>query len=333
MSQDTQALIEAKPLCVDLFCGLGGWTDGFLAEGWNVVGFDVTRHRYPARAVAECDGVKAAGEKVKLGSGREKGNSRAGSFNYANECALKESPLTGGWAEYPAQLVLQDVLTIHGSQFRNADIIVASPPCQQYSWLAMPWSRSKDPNNSKAAKALRAKWEAEGPDNRLFDACFRIQREAIYARRLELRCCPLDYSLPGCKRCHIPLVVENVRGAQEWVGRAPWNYGSFYLWGDVPALMPKRMPGDFNKIPPAVNDAIRNGKSPARWTNPAEHYFGGIEGTKVGGDWFSDPACHSSHGSRSNARKAASAMIAKIPLPLSTHIARVYWPQAMERAA
>ena len=221
MSQDTQALIEAKPLCVDLFCGLGGWTDGFLAEGWNVVGFDVTRHRYPARAVAECDGVKAAGEKVKLGSGREKGNSRAGSFNYANECALRESPLTGGWAEYPAQLVLQDVLTIHGSQFRNADIIVASPPCQQYSWLAMPWSRSKDPNNSKAAKALRAKWETEGPDNRLFDACFRIQREASEAAGH-----------------HIPLVVENVRGAQEWVGRAPWNYGSFYLWGDVPALMP-----------------------------------------------------------------------------------------------
>ena len=255
------------PLAIDLFCGLGGWTDGFLAEGWNVVGFDVTRHVY-------------------------------------------------GTDRYPAQLVLQDVLTIHGSQFRYADIIVASPPCQQYSWLAMPWSRSKDPNNSKAAKALRAKWEAEGPDNRLFDACFRIQREASEAAGH-----------------HIPLVVENVRGAQEWVGRAPWNYGSFYLWGDVPALMPKRMPGDFNKIPPAVNDAIRNGKSPARWTNPAEHYFGGIEGTKVGGDWFSDPACHSAHASRSNARKAASAMIAKIPLPLSTHIARVYWPQSVERAA
>ena len=255
------------PLAIDLFCGLGGWTDGFLAEGWNVVGFDVTRHVY-------------------------------------------------GTDRYPAQLVLQDVLTIHGSQFRYADIIVASPPCQQYSWLAMPWSRSKDPNNSKAAKALRAKWEAEGPDNRLFDACFRIQREASEAAGH-----------------HIPLVVENVRGAQEWVGRAPWNYGSFYLWGDVPALMPKRMAGDFNKIPPAVNDAIRNGKSPARWTNPAEHYFGGIEGTKVGGDWFRDPACHNSHGSRSNARKAASAMIAKIPLPLSTHIARVYWPIDQPRPA
>lgn len=31
---------------------------------------------------------------------------------------------------HPAQLVLQDVLTLHGSQFKDADLIVASPPCQ-----------------------------------------------------------------------------------------------------------------------------------------------------------------------------------------------------------
>ena len=70
----------------------------------------------------------------------------------------------------------------------------------------MPWKR---------AKALPP------PDNTLFDACFRIQREACEAAGR-----------------HIPLVVENVRGAQPWVGRARWNFGSFYLWGDVPALMP-----------------------------------------------------------------------------------------------
>jgi len=331
-----------KPLAIDLFCGLGGWTDGLLAEGWNVVGFDVTRHRYPARAVPECDGVKAAGEKVKLGASREKGNSRSGSFNYANECALKESPLTGGWAEYPAQLVLQDVLTIHGSQFKNADMIVASPPCQQYSWLAMPWSRSKDPNNSKAAKALRAKWESEGPDNRLFDACFRIQREAIYAKRLDLKCCELDYSKPGCKRCHIPLIVENVRGAQPWVGRSVWNYGSFHLWGNVPALMPEALK--------AQKSAAGHCKSAVATERPGGRMIAGdvrnadgtwtstVEtGTKFSagtGGWFGDYKSREGRGlsqisgnsSRSTARKAASAMIAKIPLPLSTHIARVYKP-------
>src|SRR6267378_2908324 len=146
-----------KPLAIDLFCGLCGWTEALLVEGYYVVGFDIERHQY-------------------------------------------------GEAKYPGQLVLQDVLTLHGSQFKDAALIVASPPCQAYSYRAMPWSR---------AKALPR------PDNSLFEACFRIQREAV-----------------GAAGHFIPLVVENVRGAQKWVGRARWNFGSFYLWGDVPALMP-----------------------------------------------------------------------------------------------
>jgi len=56
----------------------------------------------------------------------------------------------------------------------------------------------------------------------LFNACFRIQREASEAAGR-----------------HIPMIVENVVGAQKWVGRAAWHYGSYYLWGDVPALMPQ----------------------------------------------------------------------------------------------
>src|SRR5271167_2207183 len=145
------------PLAIDLFCGLGGWTEGLLEEGYYVVGFDNHQHIY-------------------------------------------------GEHRYPAQLVIQDVLTLHGAQFKDAAVIVASPPCQAYSYRAMPWKR---------AKALPP------PDNTLFEACFRIQREACEAA--------------GGR---IPLIVENVRGAQKWVGRARWNFGSFYLWGDVPALMP-----------------------------------------------------------------------------------------------
>lgn len=220
----------AKPLAIDLFCGLGGWTEGLLAEGYNVVGFDHERHEY-------------------------------------------------GEHRYPAQLVLQDVRTLHGSQFRSAALIVASPPCQAYSYRAMPW---------KKAKALPP------PDNSLFEACFRIQREAIEAAGH-----------------HIPLVIENVRGAQKWVGRARWHYGSFYLWGDVPALMTN--------------------------PNPAEHgrkggggtWFGNYaDGIKQGGDWFnaSQPSISRMTGSKSKARKHASAMIAKIPLALARHIAAVWKP-------
>jgi len=109
--------------------------------------------------------------------------------------------------KYPAQLVIQDVRTLHGSQFQNADLIVASPPCQEFSYMAMPWSRAK----AKRAALLN---DAEGRKRltELFDACFRIQREAC-----------------GAAGRHIPMVVENVRGANEWVGRSRWNFGSFHL--------------------------------------------------------------------------------------------------------
>ena len=247
------------PLAIDLFCGLGGWTEGLLAEGWNVIGFDIERHDY-------------------------------------------------GTGCYPSQLCLHDVLDLHGSQFRNADLIVASPPCQAYSYRAMPWKR---------AKALPP------PTNELFDACFRIQREACEAAGR-----------------HIPLVVENVRGAQPWVGDAKWHYGSFYLWGDVPALMPnikmkaKWIMDDYKGKRRTVEGLYENGKA-IKGTGGS--WYGDYqtqkqaqdEAIKQGGDWF-NKSCTGSmsrrFSSRSKARKAASAQIAKIPLALSRHIGAVYFP-------
>lgn len=35
---------DGRPLCYDVYCGDGGFTDGFLAAGYRVVGFDVV-HR------------------------------------------------------------------------------------------------------------------------------------------------------------------------------------------------------------------------------------------------------------------------------------------------
>lgn len=300
--------VKLKPIAIDLYCGLGGWAEGLLAEGWDVIGYDIERHDYG----------------------------------------------TGG---YPGQLVLQDVLTLDGAQFRNASLIVASPPCQAYSYRAMPWKR---------AKALPP------PDSSLFDACFRIQREACEAAGR-----------------HIPLIVENVCGAQKWVGRAKWHFGSFYLWGDVPALMPItlgrkamkegvahrpngetkfhgqklpngncsprmwsdrevarladapiKIPGQdwsrFSKTgevsPHWKMESLKN--NGGSWFNVAHNTESGknknpVTGTKQGGDRFGKN-CETSmsrlYGSKSPNRKAVSAMIAKIPMPLALHIARVFKP-------
>jgi hypothetical protein len=254
------------PLAIDLYCGLGGWTEGLLAEGYRVVGFDIEQHVY-------------------------------------------------GEARYPAQLVVQDVLTLHGSQFASADLIVASPPCQAYSYRAMPW---------KKAKALPP------PDNSLFEACFRIQREANEAS---------DH--------YIPLVVENVCGAQKWVGRARWRYGSFYLWGDVPALMPITRkaikvptmgagwyPPDHPKHVPNLAFKGAGGS----WFNVAHNTTSGVGNNPVtgikgaGAGWFNDAkraggsetGYLSRSGSKSPTRKAASAHIAKIPYELARWVGRAW---------
>ena len=240
----------SAPLAIDLFCGLGGWTEGLLAEGWSVIGFDIERHVY-------------------------------------------------GEHRYPAQLVLQDVRTLHGSQFRDAHLIVASSPCQEFSYRAMPWKR---------AKAL-------GPPllgMELFTQAARIQREACEAARR-----------------YIPMVQENVKGAQPYVGRARWHYGSYYLWGDVPALMPTTLPRERatkNAGGSWFSEGARIGK--VKRNDPRD-------ATKAGGKWFYDDKDHPMRqcSSKSVARKAASARIAKIPFPLAAHIGHVYHPARAVEAA
>lgn len=228
------------------------------------------------------------------------------------------------------ELVIQDVLTLHGSLFKNAALIVASPPCQEYSYMAMPWKKAK-------AKAAAIRADTTGAElerlNRLFNACFRIQKEACIAAGR-----------------HIPLIVENVRGAIPWVGRSRWNFGSFHLWGDVPALMPVTFRAQ--KVPGFRADG--SGKSWAGRKNSGGSWFniGGpgqkvvgqnpdgrkIGGTKQGGDWFAEArkggkgGTSASYGSKSPARKAASAMIAKIPEPLARHIAVTFKPDEAEAA-
>ncbi len=208
-----------------------------------------------------------------------------------------------------ASLVLQDVLTLHGRQFRDASLILASPPCPFFSYTSMPWTKAR-----VLAETVRADRARHDKELALFRACFRIQREASEAAGR-----------------HVPMVVENVRGAQKWVGRARWMFGSFALWGDVPALMP------------IAHKAVKLGDG-ASWYPPSDpRHVPGIDftrlaakateasGVKVGGAWFGSDTGHPMRQgtSKGKARKAASAAIAKIPFALSSHIARVYYPQCV----
>jgi hypothetical protein len=140
-----------KPLAIDLCCGSGGWARGLIAEGWEVIGFDVV-----------------------------------------------PQPL------YPGRLVIQDVRTIDGHRMCRAGLIVASPPCEEFSRHDQPWTRAKNPPL---------------PDLSIVEACKRIAAEA-----------------------GVSMILENVRGAQKWLGRSSFRLQGTHLWGRMPALMPDLEP-------------------------------------------------------------------------------------------
>jgi len=86
--------------------------------------------------------------------------------------------------------------------------------------------------------------------------------------------------------------------------------------------------GSIKKARPFGNDGKRFNKNGRDIILPQVVYNGSGRKAPGGTHWFNDkPRTKESLGSmggKSKARKAASAMIAKIPLPLSRHIAAVY---------
>ena len=136
-----------KPIAYDLCCGSGGWAAGLIAEGWQVIGYDI-----------------------------------------------EEQPL------YPGDFRLADVTALNGSDMHDASLIVASPPCEQFSRHGMPWTRKRNP---------------PPPDLSIVAAVRRIAAES-----------------------GLPFVMENVKFAQPYIGRSKANVGPYHLWGDVPSIIP-----------------------------------------------------------------------------------------------
>ena len=236
--------------------------------------------------------------------------------------------------------------------------------------MAMPWKRGK-----AQAQAIREDESGTMLDdlNALFSACFRLQSEASEAAGR-----------------HIPMVVENVKGAQPWVGSARAHFGSYYLWGDiefiggriartgVPVFGETIRPRDAEKFNPdgtkhgqgswfAIADstnrgaqkrdgrnfhAFENGLGSSPSFNGGEHETRGVKiggsgdeywrkpleakrreatAVKCGGAWFgagNDSSIMRQHSSKSDSRKAASAMIAEIPFDLAQWVAKVFKPTA-----
>ena len=148
------------PVLLDLCCGLGGWTRGFQAVGYECHGYDVKDWGYPGT--------------LHLYDIRD------------------TQPIIDMWRS-------------------KVDVIVASPPCTEFTVRDLPWSRNKG---------------LPPPDLSIVQACFAI-REGIQPR---------------------VFVLENVRGAQPYIGRAPVHRKSYYFWGDT-ALIPHLPQGHFKGVP------------------------------------------------------------------------------------
>lgn len=100
--------------------------------------------------------------------------------------------------DYPieATFLQADIRTLDGTQFRGCLFMWASPPCQAFSRHDQPWTRARNPPPT---------------DLTLVRACYRIRDEAQ----------------PGT------FILENVRGAQKFIGKAILQRAGRYLWGDV----------------------------------------------------------------------------------------------------
>jgi hypothetical protein len=165
--------------------------------------------------------------------------------------------------------IIKDIRDVRGKDYPGVQLVVASPPCQAYSYRSFPFKRCRE---------LAA---TVPPDKSIWEACERITKE-----------------------CNAPLILENVRGAQKYMGKAVAHYGSFYLWGDVPAMLPIGRP---------VKGFIGSGK---KFPGEMQRERWGWSGMQM-----------SRHSSHLQKRKEFSAQAAMIPFELAHWIGKCFYPQ------
>lgn len=108
-------------------------------------------------------------------------------------------------AEIPdgVTFVQEDVTKARLIDRRDFDFICASSPCEQFSIFAMPHFHPNPPHPELGIKLF-------------------------------------EHTRAMCEASRVPYVMENVRAAQQFVGKAVHHCGPFYLWGNaVPPILPQ----------------------------------------------------------------------------------------------
>ena len=133
-------------------------------------------------------------------------------------------------SDYSGNFIRADLLTLN--DFPAADIIVASPPCTDFSKSSFPktW-KSVQRYPPDIPQSLRL-------FNRVYEIVSRVKPEYF--------------------------IIENVRGAQRYVGKAKSHIGSRYFWGNFPPFIVEST-GDIYgkwKMPPSKDRGAVRSKIP-----------------------------------------------------------------------
>lgn len=118
--------------------------------------------------------------------------------------------------------IVADILDIRDSDLPTFDVVLASPPCLEFSRESMPWKRT-----------------GKMPSMELVNHTLRL----------------IEGLNPSC------WVLENVKGAVPYLGSPTKRVGSRYLWGDFPLFIGKPEYGK-EKLAPSPNRAALRAKVP-----------------------------------------------------------------------